>query len=119
MMIHPYAYMGLFVVVSLFILLSVYTISWFLRGRLSPHKDEAYACGLESMHLDNGQHVNIHFYVPAIFSVLLMPVLIFLLPWALSLDLTGIFGLFSVIIFILFWVAAIVYKWKKGFFEWV
>ena len=43
---------------------------------------------------------------------------VFLFPWAISLKTIGIFGYFSMVIFLIILTIGFIYEWKKGALEW-
>ncbi|MCH2669063.1 MAG: NADH-quinone oxidoreductase subunit A, partial [Gammaproteobacteria bacterium] len=42
----------------------------------------------------------------------------FLIPWAVSLDQIGMFGLISMAVFLAVLVVGFIYEWRKGALEW-
>src|SRR6266508_4620924 len=60
----------------------------------------------------------IRFYLIAVLFILFDIEVVFFLPWAIVFRQLGIFGLFEMAIFIVFFSVGYIYAWKKGALEW-
>ena len=57
-------------------------------------------------------------FVVAILFIIFDLEVAFLFPWAISLGSIGVFGFWSMIIFLLILTIGFIYEWKKGALEW-
>jgi NADH-quinone oxidoreductase subunit A len=92
--------------------------SYVIQPRIySSEKLSAYECGSEPIS-DARMPFTVRYYIIAMLFVIFDVELIFLYPWAVAFDTIGLFGLIEMIIFILLFVAAYAYAWRKGALEW-
>ena len=82
-----------------------------------PEKLSAYECGFEAFN-DSRMEFDVRFYLVAILFIIFDLEVAFLFPWAVSLSSLGLFGFWSMIIFLFFLTIGFVYEWKKGALEW-
>jgi NADH-quinone oxidoreductase subunit A len=61
---------------------------------------------------------DVRYYLVAIIFIVFDLEIAFFFPWAVSLRVTGAFGLLAMLIFALVLVVALVYDYKKGALEW-
>ena len=61
---------------------------------------------------------DIRFYLVAILFIIFDLEVAFLFPWAISLGDTGVFGFWSMMIFLGILTIGFIYEWKKGALEW-
>lgn len=87
------------------------------KRKASPAKDSAYECGFEQM-TPNINMFNIRFYLVSIMFIIFDVELAFLYPWAVTLNDTGLWGFFSMLLFLFIVTIAFVYEWRKGALEW-
>ena len=80
--------------------------------KLSP-----YECGFEAFE-DARMKFDVRYYLVAILFILFDLEIAFLFPWAVSLNEIGIFGFWSMMIFLGILVVGFIYEWKKGALEW-
>lgn len=93
-------------------------LSYVIQPRIySSEKLSAYECGSEPIS-DARMPFPVRYYIIAMLFVIFDVELIFLYPWAVAFDAIGLFGLIEMIIFILLFVAAYAYAWRKGALEW-
>ena len=100
--------------------MSVFMIaaSWIIgRQKPDPEKDSAYECGFEAFE-DARMKFDVRFYLVAILFIIFDLEVAFLFPWALSLGGIGLFGFWSMIIFLAVLTIGFIYEWKKGALEW-
>ncbi|MBA3813995.1 MAG: NADH-quinone oxidoreductase subunit A [Alphaproteobacteria bacterium] len=97
----------------LFVLLS------FLRGPRRPNaaKLSPYECGFEPFS-DARLKFDVRFYLIAILFLIFDLEIAFLFPWAISLMDIGLFGYFSMMVFLLILTIGFIYEWRKGALEW-
>jgi NADH-quinone oxidoreductase subunit A len=80
--------------------------------KLSP-----YECGFEAF--DNARSkFDVRFYLVAILFIIFDLEIAFLFPWAVALGDIGVFGFWSMMIFLGVLTVGFIYEWKKGALEW-
>ena len=80
-------------------------------------KLSAYECGFEAFDDARGRF-DVRFYLVAILFIIFDLEVAFLFPWAISLGSIGLFGFWSMMIFLLILTIGFIYEWKKGALEW-
>ena len=85
--------------------------------RPDSEKVSAYECGFEAFDDTRGQF-DVRFYLVAILFIIFDLEVAFLFPWAITLGKIGIFGFWSMMIFLLILTIGFIYEWKKGALEW-
>jgi len=80
-------------------------------------KLSAYECGFNAFD-DARMKFNVRFYLVAILFILFDLEIAFLFPWAVSFGRIGLFGFWSMMMFLALLTAGFVYEWKKGALEW-
>lgn len=80
-------------------------------------KLSAYECGFDAF--DDARHkFDVRFYLVAILFIIFDLEIAFLFPWAISLGDIGIFGFWSMIVFLGVLTIGFIYEWNKGALEW-
>ncbi|QBQ53574.1 NADH-quinone oxidoreductase subunit A [Nitrosococcus wardiae] len=97
-------------------------VMMFLGFSLAPHRPDReklspYECGFEAFE-DARMKFDVRYYLVAILFIIFDLEIAFLFPWAVVLDDIGLFGFFSMVVFLAILVAGFVYEWKKGALEW-
>ena len=82
-----------------------------------PEKLSAYECGFEPFN-DSRMEFDIRFYLVAILSIIFDLEIAFLFPWAITLGNIGLFGFFSMMLFLFILTIGFIYEWKKGALDW-
>ena len=82
-----------------------------------PEKLSAYECGFDAFD-DSRMEFDVRFYLVAILFIIFDLEIAFLFPWAISLGKIGIFGFWSMMIFLAVLTIGFIYEWKKGALEW-
>ena len=82
-----------------------------------PEKLSAYECGFEPFN-DSRMEFDIRFYLVAILFIIFDLEIAFLFPWAITLGNIGIFGYFSMMLFLFILTIGFIYEWKKGALDW-
>ena len=82
-----------------------------------PEKLSAYECGFEPFN-DSRMEFDIRFYLVAILFIIFDLEIAFLFPWAITLGNIGLFGFFSMMLFLFILTIGFVYEWKKGALDW-
>ena len=87
------------------------------HGQKDDEKLSPYECGFEAFE-DTRMKFDVRYYLVAILFIIFDLEIAFLFPWAVSLDVVGLFGLISMGIFLAVLVVGFIYEWKKGALEW-
>ena len=82
-----------------------------------PEKLSAYECGFDAFD-DSRMEFDVRFYLVAILFIIFDLEIAFLFPWAISLGKIGIFGFWSMMVFLAVLTIGFIYEWKKGALEW-
>lgn len=80
-------------------------------------KNSAYECGFEPFG-DARTRFNVRFYLIAILFIIFDLEVAFLFPWAISLGTLGVYGFWSMMIFLGILTIGFIYEWRKGALEW-
>lgn len=80
-------------------------------------KNSAYECGFEAFE-DARHKFDVRFYLVAILFIIFDLEVAFLFPWAISLGSIGVFGFWSMMVFLGILTIGFVYEWRKGALEW-
>ena len=80
-------------------------------------KNSAYECGFDAF--ANARHkFDVRFYLVAILFIIFDLEVAFLFPWAISLGKIGVFGFWSMMVFLGILTVGFIYEWRKGALEW-
>ena len=82
-----------------------------------PEKLSAYECGFNAFD-DARMKFDVRFYLVAILFIIFDLEIAFLFPWALAFNEIGVFGFWSMMIFLGVLTIGFIYEWKKGGLEW-
>ncbi|NBO19118.1 MAG: NADH-quinone oxidoreductase subunit A [Proteobacteria bacterium] len=101
------------------VLASIMVFAPMVVGRQKPdsEKNSAYECGFEAFGDARGKF-DVRFYLVAILFIIFDLEVAFLFPWAVSLDITGKAGFWSMMGFLFVLTVGFIYEWKKGALEW-
>lgn len=89
---------------------------------LAPHRPDQekyspYECGFEPFE-DSRVRFDVRYYLVAILFIIFDLEIAFLFPWAVSLKVIGLGGLFAMAVFLGVLVVGFIYEWKRGALEW-
>ncbi len=100
-------------------LASVILIASYVMVRQHPDaaKLSAYECGFNAFE-DARIKFDVRFYLVAILFIIFDLEVAFLFPWAVSLGTIGVFGFWSMFVFLVILTVGFIYEWKKGALEW-
>jgi NADH-quinone oxidoreductase subunit A len=87
------------------------------RQRPDSEKLSAYECGFEPFEDARGRF-DVRFYLVAILFIIFDLEVAFLFPWAITLGEIGVFGFWSMMVFLGVLTIGFLYEWKKGALEW-
>ena len=108
----------LFLIVSLIFSVGALSLSFVLSPKKpNDEKLSHYECGFEPFD-DARTKFDIRFYLVALLFIIFDLEVAFLFPWAISLENIGLFGYFSMMIFLIILTIGFIYEWKKGALEW-
>ena len=82
-----------------------------------PEKVSAYECGFNAFD-DARMKFDVRFYLVAILFIIFDLEVAFLFPWAVAFGDLGVFGFWSMMIFLAVLTIGFIYEWKKGALEW-
>jgi NADH-quinone oxidoreductase subunit A len=117
-MLEQYFPVLLFIVVGAGLGLVLLTLgSLVAPDRPDPEKLSPYECGFEAFE-DARMKFDVRYYLVAILFILFDLEIAFLFPWAVVLPEIGLFGFWSMMIFLGILIIGFVYEWKKGALEW-
>ena len=102
------------VALSLAMVVASYVVA---RQKPDSEKLSAYECGFEAFD-DARSRFDIRFYLVAILFIIFDLEVAFLFPWAISLGEIGLFGFWSMVVFLTVLTVGFIYEWKKGALEW-
>lgn len=80
-------------------------------------KLSSYECGFEPFS-DSRHQFDVRFYLVALLFIIFDLEVAFLFPWAVSLGEIGVFGFWSMMVFLGILTVGFIYEWKKGALEW-
>ncbi|MGA0115130.1 MAG: NADH-quinone oxidoreductase subunit A [Burkholderiales bacterium] len=112
----------MFIAVGLAFGVAPVAAGWIASRVVGSHKPDQqklspYECGFEAFE-DARMRFDVRYYLVAILFILFDLEIAFLFPWAVVLQEIGLFGFFSMMIFLAILVVGFAYEWKKGALEW-
>jgi NADH-quinone oxidoreductase subunit A len=107
-------FLGIAAVMSIAAIAGSYILApqWPDRDKVS-----AYECGFDAFEDARGRF-DVRFYLVAILFIIFDLEVAFLFPWAVSFSSIGLYGFWSMIVFLGLLTIGFVYEWKKGALEW-
>ncbi len=114
------AYLPILVFVALAcVISSAMILGSLLAGAKKPSKDKlaAYECGFDAFS-DARSKFDVRFYLVALLFIIFDLEIAFLFPWAITLGKIGIFGFWSMVVFLGILTVGFIYEWKKGALDW-
>ena len=116
--LNEYFTIVLFLIISLILSCGFIVLNYILAPKKpDPEKLSPYECGFEPFE-DSRMEFDIRFYLVAILFIIFDLEIAFLFPWAISLGKIGLFGFFSMMIFLGILTVGFIYEWKKGALDW-
>ena len=107
-------FIGIAVALAVVIVLASFVVA---RQRPDSEKLSAYECGFEPFG-DARHKFDVRFYLVAILFIIFDLEVAFLFPWAVTLGHLGLFGFWSMIVFLGVLTVGFIYEWQKGGLEW-
>ena len=98
---------------------AIMVIASVIVGRQKPDSEKlsAYECGFEAFE-DARRKFDVRFYLVAILFIIFDLEVAFLFPWAVTLGEIGMFGFWSMVVFLGVLTIGFAYEWRKGALEW-
>ncbi len=90
-----------------------------LVGKQNPDAEKlsAYECGFDAFG-DARSRFDVRFYLVTLLFIIFDLEIAFLFPWAVSLGDIGLFGFWSMMVFLGVLTVGFVYEWNKGALDW-
>jgi len=107
-------FLGIALGLSLVIVLASFILA---RQRPDSEKLSAYECGFDPFG-DARARFDVRFYLVAILFIIFDLEVAFLFPWAIALGHIGLFGFWSMMVFLAVLTIGFIYEWRKGALEW-
>ena len=104
------------IAVALAIVLSLSAVIVAVRNP-DPEKTSVYECGFNPFD-DSRMRFDVRFYLVAILFIIFDLEIAFLFPWATAFKDVGLFGFWSMMVFLGVLTIGFAYEWKKGALEW-
>ena len=82
-----------------------------------PEKVSAYECGFNAFD-DARMKFDVRFYLVSILFIIFDLEVAFLFPWAVAFKHVGVFGFWSMMVFLGVLTVGFIYEWRKGALEW-
>jgi NADH-quinone oxidoreductase subunit A len=100
-------------------LATIFVVASMLVARQKPDSEKLspYECGFDPF-ADARSKFDVRFYLVSILFIIFDLEVAFLFPWAISLGKIGLFGFWSMIVFLAVLTVGFIYEWKKGALEW-
>ena len=107
-------FIGLSALIGLALLVAPFLVAF---KNPDPEKVSAYECGFEAFD-DARMKFDVRFYLVSILFIIFDLEVAFLFPWAVTLKENGVFGFWSMMIFLSVLTIGFIYEWRKGALEW-
>ncbi len=115
---NEWLYIGLFLIIGIIVPIVPLVLARFISPR-KPNaiKQSTYECGIETVG-ESWVQFKAQYYIFALVFLLFDVEVVFLFPWALTLNKLPLYAVVEGIIFIGILVSGLVYAWRKGMLEW-
>ena len=107
-------FIGIALIIGLGLLVVPFLVAY---KQPDPEKLSAYECGFNAFD-DARMKFDVRFYLVAILFIIFDIEVSFLFPWAVAFGKLGLFGFWSMMLFLGVRTIGFVYEWKKGALEW-
>ena len=100
-------------------LAGVFVLVSFIAARQHPDSEKLspYECGFPPF-ADARSKFDVRYYLVSILFIIFDLEVAFLFPWAVSLGKIGLFGFWSMMVFLGVLTIGFIYEWRKGALEW-
>jgi NADH-quinone oxidoreductase subunit A len=107
-------FVGISLVIGLVLLIAPFIVAY---RKPDPEKLSAYECGFNSFD-DARMKFDVRFYLVAILFIVFDLEVAFLFPWAVAFGDLGLFGFWSMMVFLGVLTLGFIYEWRKGALDW-
>jgi NADH-quinone oxidoreductase subunit A len=107
-------FVGVAGVIGLVLLVVAFIVAY---QQPDPEKLSAYECGFNAFD-DARMKFDVRFYLVAILFIIFDLEVSFLFPWAVAFGKIGVYGFWSMMMFLGVLTIGFIYEWKKGALEW-
>jgi NADH-quinone oxidoreductase subunit A len=107
-------FIGVAAVIGLALLVVAFVVAY---KQPDPEKLSAYECGFNAFD-DARMKFDVRFYLVAILFIIFDLEVSFLFPWAAAFGQLGVYGFWSMMVFLAVLTVGFIYEWKKGALEW-
>jgi NADH-quinone oxidoreductase subunit A len=107
-------FVGVAGVIGLVLLVVAFIVAY---QQPDPEKLSAYECGFNAFD-DARMKFDVRFYLVAILFIIFDLEVSFLFPWAVAFGKIGLYGFWSMMMFLGVLTIGFIYEWKKGALEW-
>jgi NADH-quinone oxidoreductase subunit A len=107
-------FIGVALVIGLALLVAPFVVAF---KQPDPEKLSAYECGFKAFD-DARMKFDVRYYLVAILFIIFDLEVSFLFPWAVAFSKLGLYGFWSMMIFLGVLTIGFIYEWKKGALEW-
>jgi NADH-quinone oxidoreductase subunit A len=87
------------------------------KQKPNAEKNSAYECGFAPFE-DARSRFDVRFYLVSILFIIFDLEIAFLFPWAISLGDIGVYGFWSMVVFLSVLTIGFIYEWRKGALDW-
>jgi NADH-quinone oxidoreductase subunit A len=117
-LLQDYLPLVIFIAVALAIGLVILLVPFLIAYKQpDPEKLSAYECGFNAFD-DARMKFDVRFYLVAILFIIFDLEVSFLFPWAVAFGELGLYGYWSMMIFLGVLTVGYIYEWRKGALEW-
>ncbi len=117
-LLDQYLPLVIFVLVSLVIAGALLVVPFIVAFQApDPEKLSAYECGFNAFD-DARMKFDVRFYLVALLFIIFDLEVAFLFPWAVAFRDVGLFGFWSMMVFLGVLTIGFIYEWNKGALEW-
>src|SRR5205085_1390503 len=117
-LLQDYLPLAVFIAVALAIALALLIAPFLLAYKQpDPEKLSAYECGFNAFD-DARMKFDVRFYLVAILFIIFDLEVSFLFPWAVAFGDLGLYGFWSMMVFLGVLTVGFIYEWRKGALEW-
>lgn len=85
--------------------------------KIELNKNSIYECGFEPFN-DVRSEFDVRFYLVGLLFIIFDLEIIFLFPWIMVLGMLDIYGLLSMILFLIILIVIFIYEWRLGVLDW-
>jgi len=117
-LLFDYLPLVVFIAVALAIGVALLVVPYLLAYKQpDPEKLSAYECGFNAFD-DARMKFDVRFYLVAILFIIFDLEVSFLFPWAVAFGDLGLYGFWSMMVFLGVLTIGFIYEWRKGALEW-